>query len=69
MNREETSALLRLRTGAALLDIHEDTLRRWTREGRVPYQRLGSRGDLRYRRCDLEGLLHKEQARKGKGSL
>lgn len=53
---------LRLTEAAKYLDVHPETLRRWVREGRVDYARLGPRGDLRFRVADLDALLTGSQS-------
>lgn len=50
-----TTPLLTPREAAARLAIHPETLRRWTREGRVPVVRLPT-GQLRFRPEDIELL-------------
>ena len=47
---------------ARLLNVHPNTLRRWGNRGLIRTFRVGPRGDRRYRRQDVDGLLW-EQAR------
>ena len=43
---------------AEFLGVHPETLRRWTRQGRVPARRLGSNGGrYRYNPAALQSLL------------
>ena len=48
-----------LRTGEAsrLLNIHSNTLRRWSEQGLITAYRVGPRGDRRYKREDIAALL------------
>lgn len=48
--------LLSAKDAAILLDVSPDTVRRWTRNGKVPHVRLPS-GRVRYRRADILALL------------
>jgi len=51
--------LLRISEAAQLLHIHPTTLRRWSNKGLLKVSRLGSRGDRRYRRKDINDFLDK----------
>ena len=42
---------------AHLLNIHVNTVRRWSDHGLLRVYRLGSRGDRRFRREDIERFL------------
>ena len=48
-----------LRTGEAcrILCIHQNTLRRWCKQGIIRAYRVGPRGDRRFRRDDIIALL------------
>jgi excisionase family DNA binding protein len=39
------------------LQIHQETIRRWAREGLIPSVKLGNRGGFRFKREDLEQFL------------
>ena len=39
------------------LGVHEETIRRWAREGAIPAVKLGNRGGFRFRREDLDRFL------------
>lgn len=44
------------RQAAVVLDVSTETVRRWLRQGKIPYVRLTpgvQQGQLRIRRCDL----------------
>jgi excisionase family DNA binding protein len=42
---------------ARLLNIHANTVRRWSKNGILKGFRLGPRGDRRFKRQDIIGLL------------
>jgi excisionase family DNA binding protein len=49
--------LITIEQAAELLGLSKVTLRRWTRDGRLPCIRVGSRGDRRFRTADLESFI------------
>ena len=42
---------------ARILNIHVNTVRRWSNIGILPAERIGRRGDRRFRFEDVTGLL------------
>ena len=54
---ETRSKLLTSKEAAAVLCVHENTLRRWSDLGIIPTFRLGSRGDRRYFEADVRSYL------------
>ena len=56
---EETDALLTTNETAKLLNIHLNTVRRWSNLGILPSFRIGPRGDRRFRKRDLMTFLLK----------
>jgi excisionase family DNA binding protein len=42
---------------AARLQVYEETIRRWAREGVIPAAKLGNRGGFRFKREDLDRFL------------
>jgi len=40
-----------------LLNVHPNTLRRWCSQGLLKAHRIGTRGDRRFARDDLEAML------------
>ena len=52
-------AFLTTRQAARVLNVHENTVRRWADGGIIKTYRLGSRGDRRYRIRDIKQLLQK----------
>ncbi len=61
--------VLTVSEAAAMLNAHPNSIRRWAEIGLLPYFRLGTRGDRRFRREDLERLVEsweKRQVEKGR---
>ena len=50
-------AFLTTSQAAKVLNVHENTIRRWADTGVIKTYRLGSRGDRRYRIQDVKRLL------------
>ncbi|MEO7296518.1 MAG: helix-turn-helix domain-containing protein, partial [Candidatus Limnocylindria bacterium] len=57
MASEQREALLSVAQAAALLGVHPNTIRSWTDAGRLTAYRINARGDRRFRRDDVEGIL------------
>ena len=49
--------VLTMREATRLLNVHSNTLRRWSDRGVVKSYRLGPRGERRFRREDLDALF------------
>ena len=43
---------------AKILDVHINTVRRWSNQGSLASYRIGSRGDRRFRGSDVDNLLN-----------
>ena len=56
-NKKPPSELLTVGQAAARLNVHPNTVRRWARRGMLNEYRVGPRGDRRFHRSDVEGLL------------
>jgi len=56
---EETGSLLTAGEAASLLNIHINTVRRWSNLGILPSFRIGPRNDRRFRKRDLMTFLLK----------
>lgn len=56
--------MLTIRDVARFLNVHINTVRRWSNKGVIKAYRIGSRGDRRFRREDVDALL-KEGRRNG----
>lgn len=52
-----TNPLLRTGEACRILCIHQNTLRRWSKQGIIRAYRVGPRGDRRFRRDDIIALL------------
>lgn len=53
-------ALLTPAQAAELLNVHVNTVRRWSNKGILETYRIGPRGDRRLRRRDIDNLLLKK---------
>lgn len=49
--------MLTVKEVADLLNIHPNTLRRWSEQGRIVTYKINSRGDRRFKRSDIEKFL------------
>ena len=56
---EETNTLLTAGEAASLLNVHINTVRRWSNLGVLPSFRIGPRGDRRFRKEDVAKFLPK----------
>jgi excisionase family DNA binding protein len=54
---DPTKAMLTIREASRLLNVHANTLRRWSEQGVVKSYRIGPRGDRRFRQEDIAALL------------
>ena len=57
-----TEELLDIKQAAALLNVTETSLRRWTDAGRLACLRVGARRERRFRRADLLAFLENQPA-------
>ena len=66
-NHEEIDPMLTTSDVARLLNVHMNTVRRWSNQGILRAYRIGSRGDRRFRREDIDCFLSEEAktARRG----
>jgi excisionase family DNA binding protein len=53
------NALLTIAEAAEILNIHVNTVRRWSNKGIIETYRVGPRGDRRLRQGDVDKLLRK----------
>ncbi len=60
MNLEDTT--LTPSQAAKLLNIHVNTLRRWTNKGILESYRVGRRGDRRFTQRDIERFILKRSS-------
>jgi len=56
---DRTGALLTVGEVAGILQIHCNTVRRWSNLGILPSFRIGPRGDRRFRKEDVANFLSK----------
>ena len=54
---ERLRDFLRVREAAALLGVAPNTLRNWSRDGKIPFHRNPINGYRLYKRSDLERFL------------
>ncbi|MFQ5997519.1 MAG: helix-turn-helix domain-containing protein [Dehalococcoidales bacterium] len=59
------SPMLTVSEAAQLLNVHSDTLRRWSDLGIIRAYRVNPRGDRRFKRDDIIRFIHEPQANKG----
>jgi excisionase family DNA binding protein len=52
-----SKAMLTISDVARLLNVHINTVRRWSNQGILKSYRISSRGDRRFRREDVDGFL------------
>ena len=62
--RNNDSAMLTISDVSHLLNVHVNTVRRWSNQGLLKSYRIGSRGDRRFKKNDIEKFLILENAEK-----
>jgi len=62
---DEMVPMLTVREVAQLLNIHSNTLRRWSDRGRIRAYRINHRGDRRFRQDDIVRFAHELRAHEG----
>ena len=55
--RSEIKQLLTTSEVARLLNVHMNTIRRWSNQGSLKTYRIGSRGDRRFEQEDVVNLI------------
>lgn len=56
--------LLTIREVASMFHVHVNTVRNWINRGFIKSYKIGMRGDLRFRRVEVEELLNKLKKKK-----
>ncbi|MEE8470004.1 MAG: helix-turn-helix domain-containing protein [Dehalococcoidia bacterium] len=59
--RDTKKPILTVKEACLLLNIHDNTLRRWSNQGVVKPCRIGPRGERRFKRDDILALLAQEK--------
>ena len=54
---DSTKSMLTIREASRLLNVHANTLRRWSELGVIKSYRIGPRGDRRFKQEDVAALL------------
>ena len=57
LNHEALNPMLTTSEVARLLNVHINTIRRWSNQGVLKTYRIGSRGDRRFEREDVANFL------------
>ena len=60
-NISGTNSLLRASEAAQLLNVHVNTIRRWSNSGILKSHRIGPRGDRRFSKEDIIEFLNEKQ--------
>ena len=55
--RKDINGMLTISEVAQLLNVHINTVRRWSNQGTLKTYRVGSRGDRRFRQEDIDSFL------------
>jgi len=56
-NRKQMEVMLTISDVAYFLNVHINTVRRWSNQGILKAYRIGSRGDRRFRQEDITRFL------------
>ncbi|MDV2989702.1 MAG: helix-turn-helix domain-containing protein [Dehalogenimonas sp.] len=57
VNRPAVTPMLTTSEVAVVLNVHINTVRRWSNQGTLKSYQLGPRGDRRFRREDIDAFL------------
>ncbi len=60
MTNSKINPMLTTSDVARLLNVHINTVRRWSNQGIIKTYRIGSRGDRRFDRKDIEQFLRRK---------
>jgi len=56
-----SSRMLTVKEASRLLNIHPNTVRKWSEEGLIKAYRIGPRGDRRFKPEDIDIVLREEK--------
>jgi len=59
-HNDPVDPMLTISEVAHILNVHINTVRRWSNQGVLKAYRIGSRGDRRYRRDDIDNFFARE---------
>ncbi len=62
---ERTSPMVTVREVARILNVHTNTVRRWSNQGILSAYRITSRGDRRFKRDDIGHFLNELNKHQG----
>ena len=62
------SPMLTISEVAHLLNVHINTVRRWSNQGIIRAYRIGPRGDRRFRKRDITGFLRELKTNQRNGN-
>ena len=65
---KHTSTMLTASEVAHLLNVHINTIRRWSNRGIIKAYRIGPRGDRRFQKEDIAGFLHELKTNQENGN-
>jgi excisionase family DNA binding protein len=68
-NRTPVTPMLTTSEVASILNVHINTIRRWSNQGTLKAYQLGPRGDRRFRREDIEEFLAIHRNHNGDGEM
>jgi len=54
---DTNKTMLTIREASRLLNVHSNTLRRWSEQGIIRAYRIGPRGDRRFKKDEVTALL------------
>lgn len=57
VDQKRVTTLITVSEAAELLNVHVNTIRRWSNQGILHGFRIGSRGDRRFIKDDIENLI------------
>lgn len=64
-SNNEIEPMLTTSEVAHKLNLHINTIRRWSNQGIIKAYRIGSRGDRRFRKQDIDELINKGGIKSG----